>query len=115
MTDTRLTNDEVALLRARLPLGYHLSEDLLRKAASEYLRITKAGVPHRHVSLHYSMTMLRDWLTRRLEDWPREHQDDMDHYTLRRLFALAAALGADSDVQSRIIAMHDAARKAGDT
>ena len=115
MTDTRLTSDEVALLRARLPVGYHISEDLLRKAASEYLRISRQGVPQRHVSLHYHMTILRDWLTRRLEDWPREDQDDMDHYTLRRLFALAAAWGADSDIQSRIIAMHDAARTAGGT
>lgn len=115
MTDTRLTSDEVALLRHRLPLGYHLSEDLLRKAAAEYLRITQQGVEPRYLRLHYQMTTLREWLTRRLEEWPRDDQEDMDHYTLRRLFALAAAWGADNDVQSHIIAMHDAARKAGDT
>lgn len=113
MTDTQLTNDEVALLRARLPVGYHISEDLLRKAASEYLRLTRHDVDHRHASLHYQMTKLRDWLTRRLGDWPREDEDDIDHHTMRRLFALAAAWGADSDIQNCIIAMHDAARKGG--
>ena len=105
MTDTRLTADEVALLRDRLPVGYHISEDLLRKAAAEYLRVTKAGVPQRHVRLHYHMTILRDWLTQRLQAWPREDQDDIDADNLHRLHVIAAAWGADRDVACTIIAL----------
>lgn len=115
MSDTRLTNDEVALLRERLPVGYHISEDLLRKAASEYLRVTKAGVPQRHVRLHYHMTILRDWLTQRLQAWPREDQDDIDAETLHRLYAIAAAWAADRDVARTIIALVATARDEGTT
>ena len=39
MTDTRLRNDEVELLRDRLPKGHHLDKALLTKAAAEYLRL----------------------------------------------------------------------------
>lgn len=105
MSDTRLTADEVELLRTRLPVGYHIDEELLRKAASEYLRLNHTATCHRLPGLHYSMTMLRDWLTRRLEDWPREHQDDMDADLLRRLFAIDSAWRADRVSQARIIAL----------
>ena len=115
MTDTRLTADEVALLRDRLPVGYHINEELLRKVATEYLRITEQVFERRYVRLHHSMTTLRDWLIQRLKKWPRVDQDDMDEVTLRRLFALDTAWSADTDIQRCIIAMHDAARKAGNT
>jgi len=115
MTDTRLTTDEVELLRTRLPVGFHIDEELLRKAATEYLRLNHTATCHRLPGLHYSMTMLRDWLTRRLEDWPREDQDDMDADLLRRLFALDSAWSADCVSQARIIALIETQREANDT
>lgn len=39
MTDTRLRNDEVDLLRDRLPKGHHIDKALLERAAVEYLRL----------------------------------------------------------------------------
>jgi len=60
------------------------------------------------------MTMLRDWLTRRLEDWPREDQDSMGADLLRRLFALDSAWAADTEVQAKIIALIEMRRKAND-
>lgn len=112
MTDTRLTLSEVECLQEQLHGGQRIDGQLLRRAASEYLRLCHGAARHRHASLHYSMTTLRDWLTRRLEDWPREHQDDMDADLLRRLFTLDSAWAADRVSQARIIALIEIQREA---
>jgi len=86
----------------------------LRQELAEERKRRPSTVERRHVALHDRITMLRDWLTRRLQCWPPQHQDDIDADTLRRLFALDTTWGAESDVQRQIIEIAYQRRNAGD-